>query len=244
MPLSRCPGQDKRFWRSEDVFEAPCPYCGKPIEFWKDEPRRRCRHCGRHAPNPKVDLGCAKWCKFARDCLGAAVAPDGTSLREALLAEMKRVFGDDARRIGHALEVLGYAEQILSAEGGDPMVVTAAAILHDIGIHEAERRHGSAAGKYQQIEGPPIARAVLQKLGADSDRVEHVCDIIGQHHTLGGMDSLEFRIIWDADRLANIPEEQAGKPPAERLAALEWMCRTDAGRAIARQRIAGAGAGD
>ena len=240
MAISRCPGQDKRFWRSEDVFEAPCPNCGGSIEFWKDEPRCRCRHCGRVAPNPKLDLGCAKWCKFAKDCLGVSISPGSDiSLQDALIQEMKRVFGDDTKRIDHAMEVLGYAQQILGEEGGDPLVVTAAAILHDIGIAEAQRKHGSAAGKYQEIEGPPIARAILQGLEVDADRVEHVCDIVGNHHTPGGVDTLEFRVIWDADQLANAADECTGKGPEQLKAFIERTYRTDAGRAMAAEMLLG-----
>ena len=70
MSISRCPGQDTRFWRPKDIFESPCPWCSKSIEFWKDDARRRCGHCGGFAPNPKLDLGCAEWCPFAEQCLG------------------------------------------------------------------------------------------------------------------------------------------------------------------------------
>jgi HD superfamily phosphodiesterase len=80
-----------------------------------------------------------------------------------LTDEKKKVFGTDKRRIEHALTVLDYAERIRTVGGGDALVVRAAAILHDIGIHEAERKYGSSAGKYQQIEGPPIAEKILRK---------------------------------------------------------------------------------
>ena len=237
MAISRCPGQDKRFWRSENVFEAPCPSCGGSIEFWKDEPKRRCNHCGKSAPNPKLDLGCAQWCKFAKDCLGMGAGPGSDiSLCEALIDKMKQVFDGDTDRIDHALAVLGYAQQILAEEGGDPLVVTAAAILHDIGIHEAEEKHGSAAGKYQEMEGAPIAREILQGLDVDGDRVEHVCDIVGNHHTPGGVDTLEFRVIWDADRLVNTADGCAGEAPEELKTHIDWIYRTHAGRTMANQR--------
>jgi len=241
VPISRCPGQDSRRWRSEDVFEDACPHCGKAMEFWKDEPARRCRQCGKLARNLRMDLGCAKWCKFGKDCLGLTAATDkNATLHDALIEEMKRVFGTDQKRISHALEVLEYAEEILQGErGADPMVVVAAAVLHDIGIREAERKHGSAAGKYQEIEGPPIALAILNKLGVDGRRIDRVLDIIANHHSAKGRDTIEFRIIWDADRLANVPEECPGND-AERLRKhVEWMFRTDAGRGIAAAKLLG-----
>jgi hypothetical protein len=246
MAISQCPGQDKRFWKPGDIFEAPCPSCGAVIEFWKDDARRRCRACGRLAANPRFDMGCAKWCKFASACLGKPEGGEDEALCDALIREMKAVFGDDQRRIGHALEVLDHAEKIHLAEGGDPLVVRAAAVLHDIGIREAERKHGSNAGRFQEVEGPPIARPILERLGVDAERAEHILRIIASHHTAGDIDTTEFRILWDADRLANIPDECAGMTADEARAFVGRAYRTATGRAMgeaATLRFITAGAG-
>ncbi len=88
---------------------------------------------------------------------------------DGLIQEMHSVFGDDRKRIDHALAVLGHANRLRAVEGGDPLVIQAAAVLHDIGIHEAERKHGSAAGRYQEIEGPPMAEAILRRRGVGDD---------------------------------------------------------------------------
>ncbi len=64
-----CPGQDTRYWRPEDVFEVPCVRCGQPLEFFKDDLRRRCPHCGAFCVNPRNDLACAAWCRSAAECL-------------------------------------------------------------------------------------------------------------------------------------------------------------------------------
>ena len=176
--FGKCPGQDKRFWTSEDAFEVPCAHCGTILEFWKTEPRRRCYVCGKNVLNPKLDFGCAKWCTHAADCLGfdpKAAAKD-ESLADSLIQEMKNVFGADQKRISHALEVLGHAERILSKEEADPLVVKAAAILHDIGIQAAERKHGSNAGPYQEQEGPSIAREILgQFVIIHSRKQDRIC---------------------------------------------------------------------
>ena len=61
-------------------------------------------------------------------------------LKERLIERMKERFGDDEKRIKHALRVCEYAERILRYEKeAQKDVVIAAAILHDIGIHETER---------------------------------------------------------------------------------------------------------
>lgn len=66
----RCPGQDQRYWKPEDIFDARCPSCGYEIEFWKDEPMRLCADCGEEVRNPRIDLGCSEWCKHGNKCLG------------------------------------------------------------------------------------------------------------------------------------------------------------------------------
>lgn len=148
---------------------------------------------------------------------------------------MKGVFGDDQKRINHALAVLSYAEKIFGVEGGDSNVITAAAILHDIGIHEAERKYGSAAGKYQEIEGPPIAECLLEEEGFPYETIEHVCKIIANHHSAKDIDTLEFRIIWDADWLVNIPDE-CGKMSKDKLKGfIEKIFKTNKGKQLAKE---------
>jgi hypothetical protein len=67
--MLKCPGQDQRFWKPEDIFDVKCPGCGHSVEFFKDEPKRKCRNCGQTVINPKIDLGCAQWCQYAEQCL-------------------------------------------------------------------------------------------------------------------------------------------------------------------------------
>ena len=64
-----CPGQDQRFWKPEDIFDVRCPNCGNEIEFWKDDPYHTCSECDKIIRNPKIDIGCAEWCKHAGDCI-------------------------------------------------------------------------------------------------------------------------------------------------------------------------------
>ncbi len=154
-------------------------------------------------------------------------------MRDLLIARMISIFGSDENRINHALRVLSYAEQILQAEGGEPLIVQAAAILHDIGIGQAQRKHGSSAGRYQEIEGPPIAREILQDLDLDPECIDHVCRIIANHHSGREIDTLEFRIIWDADWIVNIPEEWPSKTPQQIHDSIEKTFRTPTGRALA-----------
>jgi len=236
----RCPGQDSRYWKPDAVFNAPCPKCGNLLEFFKDEPTRRCKKCGHKAVNPRMDFGCAAYCKFADQCLGdlppELLAQRRELLKDRVAIEMKQFFKQDFRRIGHATKVARYAEQIVKEEKGDPAIVLSAAYLHDIGIKEAEAKYQSNEPKYQEELGPPIAREILTRLGATPDLVEEVCDIIGHHHHPRTEETTNFKVVYDADLLVNLEEnQQENKIPVEKLAAMiEKNFLTETGRRLAK----------
>ena len=233
--MFRCPGQDQRFWKPEDIFEVQCTGCGGAIEFFKDEPKLKCRKCGQMVVNPKIDLGYAEWCQYAEQCLGVSIVKNLRVMRDKLIEEMKNVFGDDKKRIEHALAVLDYAEQIQNGESSDPLIVRAAAILHDIGIQEAEHKYGSSAGNYQEVEGPPIAEEILKKFDISAEAVERICRIIANHHSAKDIDTIEFRVVWDADWLVNIPTDfkEASKKKLQEI--IDKTFKTDEGRRLAAE---------
>lgn len=207
----KCPGQDTKYWKADAIFEVPCPKCEAPVEFFKDDTSRKCDKCGHRFPNPNMDFGCAAYCQYAEQCLGTLpdelLARKEDLLKDRVAIEMKRYFKSDFKRIGHATRVARYAERIGKNERGNLAVVLSAAYLHDIGIPEAERKYGSAAAKYQEKEGPPIARSILIKLKAKEDLIEEVCDIIAHHHHPGPDESQNFRAIYDADLIANLEDK-------------------------------------
>ncbi|MFB0553808.1 MAG: HD domain-containing protein [Phycisphaerae bacterium] len=233
--MFRCPGQDQRFWKPEDIFEVQCPGCGGTVEFFKDEPKLKCRRCGQMVVNPKIDLGCAEWCQYAEQCLGVSVIKNLKIMREKLISRMKNVFGDDRKRIEHALAVLDYAEQIQNVEGGDPLIVRAAAILHDIGIYEAERKYGSSAGEFQEIEGPPIAEEILKRYDISAEAIEHICRIIANHHSAKDIDTIELRIVWDADQLVNLLTDSSWATNEKLQEIIDEKFKTDEGRRLAAE---------
>jgi hypothetical protein len=156
-------------------------------------------------------------------------------VKEIFIKKMKDVFGSDLKRINHALTVLEYAEKINLVVGADSSIVAAAAILHDIGIHQAEKKYNSTAGKYQEIEGPPIAQPILKDSGLDREKIEHICKIIANHHSAKNIDTPEFRVIWDADWLVNIPDE-CGKMNKEKLTGfIEKIFKTNKGKQLAKE---------
>jgi HD superfamily phosphodiesterase len=102
--------------------------------------------------------------------------------------------------------VARYAERIGRETGGNLAVILPAAYLHDIGIPEAERKHGSSAAEYQEMEGPPVARSILIRLGAPPELIDEVCDIVGHHHHPRPQETLNFAAVYDADTIVNLEE--------------------------------------
>jgi HD superfamily phosphohydrolase YqeK len=212
----KCPGQDSRYWKPGAIFDEKCPKCDHIVEFFKDDTARKCGNCGHRFINPKLDFGCASYCEFAEQCLGTLppelLAQKEDLLKDRVALEMKRYFKTDFKRIGHATKVARYAEQLGKAEGGNLAVILCSAYLHDIGIHEAERKFNSTAAKYQEQEGPPIARSILEKLGSKEELIEEVTDIVGHHHHPRVEETINFKVLYDADLIVNLEETQKDHP--------------------------------
>jgi hypothetical protein len=133
-----------------------------------------------------------------------------------VLGKMILYFGTDAKRIQHAMKVYSFALVLWEAQAKDKGIgqedprketLLLAAILHDIGIHEAERKYASTAGKYQEIEGPSIAGLILTECGCEASVSKRVCYLIGHHHTYQMIDELDFQILVEADLLVNLEED-------------------------------------
>lgn len=132
-------------------------------------------------------------------------------MSNVVLQKMVEYFGADTRRINHALKVYSFASCIARSENlseEELLIVDVSAILHDIGIKEAERKYNSCIGKYQEEEGPAVARTLLSEFGFNTDVLDRICFIIGNHHTYTKIDGIDFQILVEADFLVNIFEDE------------------------------------
>jgi hypothetical protein len=222
--VSRCPGQDTQFWGPDDIYSIDCPKCGKPVEFFKDDIRRRCKKCGHLFLNPKLDLGCSKWCQFAEQCVGAMSKEE---FKEVLVLAIKDYLDGDKDRLHHSLTVVDFAERILEEEKGNPKVAIAAAALYDIGTQAVGDKQ---EGRRRIDEGPDsfsAARAILDRSGAEEEVIKAVCRILERRDDIRRIDDLEGRIVHDAWRLAMLRGDSVA--PSTFL--------TPSGRRIAKQVI-------
>lgn len=113
-------------------------------------------------------------------------------------------FGNDFRRINHAMEVLKYAENIIGDEECyDYEVLVASALLHDVGIRQSEEELGYNNGKTQEQYGPPVAQRLLESINFPPEKIKKVCEIVGNHHSNSRYDYSELKILKEADRIVN-----------------------------------------
>jgi hypothetical protein len=246
----KCPGQDPRYWKFDAIFDAQCPNCGTTVEFFKDETRRKCKKCGQHVLNPKMDFGCATHCKFAEHCFGD-LPPELIKQKQDLFKDrvaiaMKMYFKTDFKRIGHAAKVARYAESIIQEEHGDPAVAMTAAYLHDVGLKPAEAKYQESDVRHHEEEGIAAARDILVRLDAAEPLIQEVCDIIGHHHHPRPEETANFKVVYDADLIVNLEEAQK-KNPTEKDRLVEFINSrflTTSGRAVAREALLGESNGD
>lgn len=189
----KCPGQDMKYWKESAIFDADCPKCGTSVEFYKDDTSRKCGNCGHRFVNPKMDFGCASYCQYAEQCLGA-LPEDFTGGRDNLLkdkvaVEMKRFFQTDFKSIRQATSTASHAERIGKAEGsgGNLAIILCAAYLYGT--------------------GQDSARAILKKVGAGPQMIEEICLLIDQQEREEDNQSLPAKILNDALTLRSIQEE-------------------------------------
>ena len=126
----------------------------------------------------------------------------------------------DARRVNHLMKVFAFAKTIGEREGLDAQtqeILEVAALTHDIGIRNSERKYGNCTGAHQQEEGPPEARALLTHLGAEESIIERVCWLIAHHHTYTNVQGMDYQVLIEADFLVNAYEGACARPAIETM---------------------------
>ncbi len=124
---------------------------------------------------------------------------------------MINFFSGDPRRCQHWIKVHSLAQQIAINEGMEEhqlFVLEATAMLHDCGIKPGEEKYGAdhAHGHVQEVEGPPVAKAMLEELKFAAADIERICYLIAHHHTYTNIDGLDYQILVEADFLVNLFE--------------------------------------
>ncbi len=223
----KCPGQDTQFWNASAIFEAPCPQCGRTVEFFKDDTTRKCGGCGHRFVNPRMDFGCAAYCQFAAQCLGdlppELVAQKEDLFKDRVAIAVKRHLKTDFKRIGRAARRARHAELMVGDEKGRLAPVIIAAYVWDL----------DPAGTTGER---PEARALLEGLQAPPPLVAKVCAILDGGGSPESDAARDHALVADAAAIAELEEHgrqtESDSPGAPTIAA---ALRSEAGKAYARK---------
>jgi len=146
-----------------------------------------------------------------------------------VIASMIDYFAGDARRINHFMKVYGFAKTIGELEQLDErtlLILEVAAVTHDIGIKNSEIKYNSSAGCYQQTEGPPEAKKLLEDLWLDEELIERVCWLIAHHHTYDDIVDIDCQILIEADFLVNAYEDDLSAEAVQNVEKMIFRTKT------------------
>ena len=165
--------------------------------------------------------------------------PASRELKSRVKEKMIEYYAGDARRIHHFPKVHSFAKLIGEMEGvtGEELeILEVAALVHDIGIKNSEKKYGYNTGKTQEKEGPPEAEKLLIPLTDDAAFIERVCYLVGHHHTYSNIDGMDYQILVEADFLVNLYEDKEHIKAVR--SAYEKIFRTQSGRKLCKEIFA------
>ena len=159
-----------------------------------------------------------------------------TSATVSQIIERMIAFSDgNIRDINHLICVWSYAKTIGELEHLDQdtqFILEVAAITHDIACPLCRRKYGNAGGKLQEKEGDPLVRGFLSDRGLTEAQIERVTFLVGHHHTLAGIDGLDWQILVEADYIVNAVENGYSLQNISHF--IENNMRTESGKRLAR----------
>ena len=124
-------------------------------------------------------------------------------------------FPKGIRRIIHHFRLrLGVCENDWRGRGLDEktqFLLEATAILHDISCPLCREKYGNTDGKHQEAESPRLVQGFLADSGFDAALIDRISYLIAHHHTVTGIDGMDYQILIEADFLVNAAEKGLGK---------------------------------
>lgn len=153
-----------------------------------------------------------------------------------IMAKMIDFSEGNIHDIDHLIRVWTYAKTIGELEGLDAdtqYILEVAAITHDIACPLCREKYGNTNGKHQEVEGTIMVRDFLRDTGLTGRQVERVAFLVGHHHTLTGIDGVDYQILVEADYIANASENGYSRQNVENFMAK--IMGTDGGKRLAKE---------
>ncbi len=135
--------------------------------------------------------------------------------------------------IDHFLKVWAYAKTIGELEHLDDVtqfILEVTAITHDIACPLCREKYGNTDGKHQEEEGAPMVRAFLSDTGIPGEQIDRVSYLVGHHHTLQGIDGMDYQILVEADYIVNATENGYSRENIDNF--MQKIMKTDSGKRV------------
>lgn len=150
-----------------------------------------------------------------------------------LIAKMIDFYHGNLHDINHFIKVYAYAKTIGEGERLDEETQTLleiAAIVHDIACPLCREKYGNANGTLQEQEGPALTVEFLRGSGLAESQIDRIVYLVAHHHTLAGIEGLDYQILIEADYIVNAGENLYTKENIQNT--LENVFQTETGRRI------------
>jgi hypothetical protein len=106
------------------------------LEFFKDDSQRTCKQCGHKTLNPKIDFGCASYCPYAEQCMGALPSDLRAGLadlfKDRLAIAVRKRLLDNEQRYLLVTKRVEFGEKLCQEEGGNMAAIVAATLLTEL----------------------------------------------------------------------------------------------------------------
>jgi len=145
-----------------------------------------------------------------------------------LIQQVGEEFKDAPARMISALKAFHHAKELVAKEGGAPRIALAASLLLEVAVPSA-----AEAGAVDGLNLQKVT-TMLQEAGADEQTIKGVCEIIGCRQTGKEHDSIEFTVVCDAGRLAQLTTEYSPDEHGKLDNAIQNQLVTDTAKQRAR----------
>ena len=145
----------------------------------------------------------------------------------------------------HFMKVWGYAHAIGMSEGlteSEQLALEYAAVVHDIACPSLRKETGKCDGRMQEERGGAMAREFFRGSGLPPDLTDRIVFLVSHHHTYEGVEGQDWRILIEADCIANAVEQSLPLSSVSEMYVRHF--RTGTGRAVMRAVFPGLGEGE
>ncbi len=156
------------------------------MEFFKDDSQRTCKQCGHRVLNPKIDFGCASYCPYAEQCMGALPSDLRHGLADLFkdrltIAVRKSLLNKEPTYLLVSRRA-EFGEKLCQEEGGNMAAIVAATLL-------SESDH-------------PLA--LLTELKAEEALVKEVQTLLSRQPAMNDQEAKSAAIFHDACLLGDM----------------------------------------